>query len=220
MAHARSERDSPTPSSSAAADGRDTGLLPIAGSPIAGRPAMLRVTLSEPEERPPVFELFSTQGRSIKRVTLDRVANEEFVGEIDLPSSPFRVGVSGTTEDGLRHQRMTGRMYRSESAEVVAPGLDEVNAGADTPIACIVRNHGERARLRVTATVGGKVLTRVEPPMLDFTAPGEQRVTVWLPAQTVAAAGTSVELMVAAQSEDKNRASSNSAFPRLGIVKR
>ena len=39
------------------------GLFRIAGAPIAGRPAMLRVRLSEPEERRPVFELFSAKGR-------------------------------------------------------------------------------------------------------------------------------------------------------------
>ena len=196
------------------------GLFPIDGSPIAGRPAMLRVTLSEPEERVPVFELFSAQGRAIQRVTLDRVADDEFVGEIELPSSPFRVGVSGTNADGIRYQRMVGRMYRAESVEVVSPVLGEVKAGADTPIEFIVRNYGGRVRYRVTSTVGGKVLSGIEPPVLDFAANGEQRVTVLLPTQTIAAAGTSLELHVIAESEDQNRPSWNSAFLRLGIVKR
>jgi hypothetical protein len=221
VAHARSDRDLLT-AEFVLRGGRPghEGLFPIDGSPIAGRPAILRVAWSEPDERMPVFELFSAQGRPIQRVTLDRVGDDEFVGEIELPSSPFRVGVSGTTADGPRYQRMTGRMYRPESVEVVAPGLDEVNAGADTPIAFTVRNHGGRGRYRVTATVGGEVLTRVEPPVLDFAAPGEQRVTVWLPARTIAAAGTSLELLVVASSEDQNRPSWNSAFLRLAIVNR
>ena len=196
------------------------GLFPITGSPIAGRPAMLRVALSEPEERLPVFELFSAQGRPIQRVTLDRVGDDEFVGEIELPSSPFRVGVSGTNADGVRYQRMIGRMYRAESVEVVPPVLDEVKAGADTPIEFIVRNYGGRVRYRVTATVGGQVLTGVEPPVLDFATTGEQRITVSLPARTIDAAGTSLELLVVAASEDQDRPSMNSAFLRLGIVKR
>ena len=221
VAHARSDRDSLT-AEFVRRGGRPghEGLFPINGSPIAGRLATLRVAWSEPAGRMPVFELFSAQGRAIQRVTLDRVGDEEFVGEIDLPSSPFRVGVSGTTAEGLRYQRVTGRMFRPESVEVVPPGLDEINAGADTPIAFIVRNYGGQVRYRVTATVGGEVLTRVEPPMLDFANAGEQRVTVWLPAQTIAAAGTNLQLLVVAESEGGNQLSWNSAFLRLGILKR
>ena len=97
-------------------------LFGIAGAPIAGRPAMLRVRLSATEARVPVFELFSAQGRSIQRLALERVEEDEFVGEIELPSSAFRIGVSGTTADGVRYQRMIRRPYRAESVEVVAAG--------------------------------------------------------------------------------------------------
>ena len=206
VAHARSDRDLLT-AEFVRRGGRPghEGHFRIAGSPIAGRPAMLRVTLSEPEERVSVFELFSAQGRPIQRVTLDRVADDEFVGEIELPSSPFRVGVSGTNADGLRYQRMTGRMYHAGFGGSVPPGLAEVNAGADTPIAFIVRNYGGRVRYRVTATVGDEVLTGVEPAVLDFATSGEQRVTVLLPARTISATGTSLELPVVVASEDQNR---------------
>jgi len=102
----------------------------------------------------------------------------------------------------------------------VPPGLDEVNAGADTPIAFTVRNYGGRVRYRMTATtVGAQFLTGIAPSVLDFATNGEQRVTVLVPARTIAAAG-SIELMVVAESEDKNRRSWNSAILRLGIVKR
>jgi hypothetical protein len=196
------------------------GLFRISGSPIAGRPAMLRIALSNPEEGLPVFELISLQGRRIQRVALERVGDDEFVGEIELPRVAFRVGVSGTDPDGLRYQRVTGRSFHAASVEVVPPVLDEVQAGADTPIGFILRNYGERARYRVIATVGGEVLTRVEPPALDLALNGEQRVTVWLPARTIAAAGTSLELLVVAASEDQDRSSANSALLRLGIVTR
>jgi len=88
VAHARSDRDVLT-AEFVRRGGRagHEGLFPIIGSPIAGRPAILRVALTEPEERLPVFELFSSEGRPIQRVTLDRVEEDEFVGEIELPAS-------------------------------------------------------------------------------------------------------------------------------------
>ena len=128
--------------------------------------------------------------------------------------------MSGITADGIRYQRMIGRTYRAESVEVVAPILDEVKAGADAPIGFIVRNYGGPARYRITATAGGQVLTGIEPPVLDFTTSGEQRVTVSLPSRIIAAAGTSLELLVVAASEDQNQPSMNSAFLRLAIVQR
>jgi hypothetical protein len=219
--HARSERDLLT-AEFVRRGGRPghEGLFRISGSPIAGRPAMLRIALSEPEERLPVFELISAQGRPIQRVALERVGDDEFIDEIELPNVPFRVGVSGTDPDGVRYQRVIGRLFHAESVEVVPPVLDEVNAGADTPVEFILRNYGARARYRMTVTVGAEVLIRVEPPVLDLATDSEQRVTVWLPARTIAAAGTSLDLLVVAASEDQNQSSANSAFLRLDIVKR
>ena len=70
----------------------------------------------------------------------------------------------------------------------------------------------------MTATVGAEVLTRVEPQTVDLAPNGDQHVTVWLPARTIAAAGTSLELLVVASSESSAGASANSAFLRLGIA--
>ncbi len=218
--HARSDRHLLT-AEFVRAGGRPghEGLFRINGSPIAGRPATLRIALSEPEEQVPVFELFSAQGRSIQRVTLERVADDEFVGEIELPKVPFRVGVRGPDADGDRYQRMSGRMFRGEPIEVLPPAVAEVSAGADRPLAFIVRNYGGPARYRLTATVGGQVLPRVEPPALDLAPESEQRVVVWLPAQTIATAGTRLELLLVASSEDSDQSSTNSAILRLDIVK-
>jgi hypothetical protein len=166
-----------------------------------------------------VFELFSAQGRSIQRVPLDQVADDEFVGEIALPSVPFRVGISGADADGGRYQRVDRRLFRAESVEVVPPILEEVRPGTDAPIGFILRNYGGPARYRLTATVGAEVLTRVEPPAVDLGTDSEQRVTVWLPARTIAAAGTSLEMLVVASSEDANQFSTNSALLRLAVVK-
>jgi hypothetical protein len=220
VVHARSDRDLLT-AEFVRRGGRPghEGLLRISGSPIAGRPAMIRIALADAEERVPVFELFSAQGGPLQRVALDRVGDEEFVGEIELPSVPFRIGVSGAGADGARYQRIDRRLFRAELVELVPPVLDEVRAGADRPVAFALRNYGGPARYRVTATVGGEVLTRIEPPVVDVAANREQRVTVWLPARTIAVAGTDLELLVVASSEDTSQPSANSAFLRLAVVK-
>ena len=215
--HARSDRDLLTAEfvRRAGRPGHE-GLFRINGSPIAGRPGILRIALSDPEERPPVFELLSAQGRSIQRVPLDRVADDEFVGEMALPSVPFRVGVSGTDADGGRYQRMDRAdvprrdRWRSCRLSWTRSGPAPMRRSGSSSGAT-----ADAGRYRVTATVGAEVLTRVEPPAVDLATDSEQRVTVWLPARTIAAAGTSLELLVMASSEDPDQSSTNSAFLRL-----
>src|SRR5688572_20383885 len=45
--------------------------------------------------------------------------------------------------------------------------VDTIRAGQDTWLSFIVKNHGPRARYRVTATVGATILKRVEPPIVE-----------------------------------------------------
>lgn len=197
------------------------GLFRIHGMPIAGRPAMLRVRLDEPEAVPPSFVLLSIGGRQIRRVTLQRlVADDEFVGEIALPDVPFRVAVTGTDAAGVPYQRLHKGLFRAESLEVIPDAPDSIPAGRDAPVAFLLRNHGTRARYRIVATAGAEILTRVEPAVVDLDAHREQRIIIWLPAATVDAAGTSVELLVVASREDPALSSGNSAIHRLAVERR
>jgi hypothetical protein len=110
-------------------------------------------------------------------------------------------------------------MFRGETMEVLPPAVGEVSVGSDRPLGFTVRNYGGPAHYRLTATVGGQVLTRIEPPAVDLAPDAEQRVVVWLPAQTIATAGTRLELLLVASSEDPDQSSTNSAILRLDIVK-
>ena len=195
------------------------GLFQINGMPIAGRPAILRVRLSEPAIRIPDFVLLSSQGRPIQRVQLDRVEASEYVGEIDLPTLLFRVAITGTDERGVSYQRLDAKLMRGESVEVLPSSVDTIKAGEDTALVFIVKNHGARARYRITATAGGKVLKRVEPDLVEIDRNGEQRVNVWLPAAKIAAVGHSIELFVVAAGEGPAESSVNSAFQRVNVVK-
>ena len=193
------------------------GLFKMDGMPLRGRPAMLRVRLTEPVAATPEFILLSRQGRPLGQVTLARVDDEEFVGEMELPAVPFRVAVAGTDDAGARYQRVDQRLFRGETVEVVAASSGVIKGGSDAPMSFIVRNHGERARYRITATAGGEVLKRIEPVTVDLEPGTERRVTVWLPAATIAASNGSLELIVVAALDDKTQASFNSAFQRVTV---
>jgi von Willebrand factor A domain-containing protein 7 len=196
------------------------GLFPIHGMPLAGRTATLRVELSEPQTRTPEFLLISGQGKAIERIALQRVSAEEFVGEIALPTVPFRVAVAGSDDSGAPYLRVHPGLFRAESVEVAPVSLDgvDITAAIDTPLTFIVRNHGQRARYRVVATVGAEVMKRVEPPIVELAANSETRVNVWLPA-TIAVAGKTIELLVVASTDDSASPSMNSALQRVTFVK-
>jgi hypothetical protein len=217
--HARSERDM-LRAEFVHLGGRPghEGLFRIQGMPIAGRPATLRVRLSEPEKTAPEFVLLSSQGRPLQRVALERVADAEYVGPVELPSVPFRIAMTGVDEAGVPYQRVDGPLQRAETVEVLAGGGDTIAAGRDAPVTFTVRSHGRGGRYRITATAGGEVLTRVEPPFVQLGERSEQRVTVWIPAATIAAARGSIELMAVASSDDAGLTSYNSAMQRLTVV--
>ena len=119
--------------------------------------------MTNPGFRAPDFFLLSNQGRPIQRVELGRVDADEYVGEIDLPTSPFRVAITGTDERGVSYQRVDAKLLRGESVEVPPSSVESIEEGADTPLVFTVKNHGARARYRITATVGGEILKRVDP---------------------------------------------------------
>jgi hypothetical protein len=116
------------------------------------------------------------------------------------------------------YQRVDGPLQRAETVEVLAGGGDTIAAGRDAPVTFTVRSHGRGGRYRITATAGGEVLTRVEPPFVQLGERSEQRVTVWIPAATIAAARGSIELMAVASSDDAGLTSYNSAMQRLTVV--
>jgi hypothetical protein len=90
------------------------GWFEIHGQPIAGRPAMLRVRVSEPQPDAPEFQLISPQGQPIQVVKLERLDDEEFLGRLDLPAVPFRVMVNGRDGLGVPYQRLSTHLFHAE----------------------------------------------------------------------------------------------------------
>jgi len=195
------------------------GLFRIQGQPIAGRPATLRVTVSDLEAETPQFVLFSAEGQLLQRVELARVGRDEYVGPIDLPAVPFRVAVTGVDSGGASYQRFHKGLFRAELVEVVpTSGEAIVAAGQETAVPFTIRNSGPRARYRIVAVYGGQVVSRVDPDVVEIDQDAEQQISVWLRVPATAAAGSSTDLRVTATA-DGPRQSWNSAAQKITVAR-
>jgi hypothetical protein len=195
------------------------GLFQLEGQPIAGRPATLRVRLTAPEPTAPAFTLFSTLGQPIRRVTLQHVDDDEFVGPVDLPDAAFRVGIVKSDATGAQVQRVHARTFRAERIEVLPGAAVTAAVGLEVALPFTIRNLGARGRFRVTALAGGELVERIEPGILEIAAGSEARVTVVLPAQTAADVGREIEVRVVASQEDSAEPHVNSGVQRVLLVK-
>ena len=151
----------------------------IQGQPIAGRAAMLRVSL-ESRIKNPTFHLVSLDAQPIRAVDLQSTDREEFIGVIEPPRQAFRVMVIGRDEAGLTVQRIKAGLFHSEPIEIVPPEGQTVTAGATVPVTFTIRNHGLAVHLKLVAVDRRGTVMAVEPPALDLAAGAEAAATVRL----------------------------------------
>ncbi len=197
------------------------GLFKMEGQPVAGRPAMLRVRLSDPvtDTKAPVFTLLSSQGKPISTVDLAPVDDREFVGPIDLPTQAFRVAVTSLDGAGTNVQRVHARLFRAELIEVVPGALAKASAGRDSTVEFVVRNLGPRARFRMTALADGQLVPQVQPALVDIEQGAEQRVVVRAPVPATAATDSEIEIRLVASQEGTKDPHFNSGVQRVLVVK-
>jgi von Willebrand factor A domain-containing protein 7 len=196
------------------------GLFKIRGEPVAGRPATLRAHVTREDVIDATFDLVSMSGEHLQTIELSPVtassAEEEYVGEIaNLPSIPFRVRVSGRDRTGAVYQRVSPRMFRTATVEVVAPQTVNLARGQRTPVTVSVRSVGAPARLQIVAVLDATVL-RVEPTTVQLSVNESRDVTVWA---DVPANGTprSPEIVVTAESPT-DPAAANSTIIRATLL--
>jgi hypothetical protein len=195
------------------------GWFEIHGQPIAGRPAMLRVRVSEPQPDAPEFRLMSPQGQPIQVVKLDRVDDEEFLGRLDLPEGPFRVTIQGRDGLGVPYQRLSTHLFRAELVEVIPEANERTLApGQETSVTFTIRNAGPAARFRLLAVDGLHFASRVDPQIVELEAGAERGISVLVRVAPTAPAGTSVDLILTASAEG-GRPTTNSAILRFTIGK-
>lgn len=197
------------------ANGREP-LDPISGNPVAGRPALLRVRVSDAPVRTREFILVSFGGRALQRVDLSDAGDRAFAGTIELPSEPFRVAVAGVDTAGAPYQRLIARLFRASLVEVSATDTAEtLPAGQDSAIVFRVRNFGPAARYRIVA-VAYPLEARVEPEILELAERAEGNVAVFLRVPAPISRERPVTLVVTATSEESG-ATSNSTIRTLRI---
>jgi hypothetical protein len=178
------------------------GLMKIPGRPVATGPATLRVSVSTEGARSVEFHLMSTEGRLLQRVDLPRVGDDEFAGPIELPTDSFRVAIRGLDASGLPFQRVFNTAFRGEHVELSsADTVETVQPGQQTRLRIGLRNFGPRARFRIVSTHVAQVL-KVVPAEVEIDEGTEAVVTVWVPVPKDAAAGSKIEVMVTATSDD------------------
>src|SRR5690242_6003374 len=169
------------------------GYFRISGQPVAGEPAMLRVELSG-KTRNVRFHLVSPEATSLQAVTMKAESSGsdegEYLGELRLPATPFRLAVTGEDESGHTFERVFSPLFHAETVEVTPLdlGLDGVPAGKTLPIRFKIRNAGAAREFRILAVDTKSFLVDHEPQVLSLGG-GESRevpVELKIPAGTPA----------------------------------
>jgi hypothetical protein len=198
------------------------GLFRIPGQPVAGRPAILRVNLSESAPKGPQFSLISTRGERLQEVQLERASDSgnEFSGTIDLPTEPFRVAVAGLDTAGIPYRRVHDRLFRAELVEVSpASVVEKIAPGEETVVEFDVVNVGPSSRFQIVAVDARQFVTRVEPTTVDLVQGAAQRVSIWLRVPAGTALGTSDDLTITASSRGA-QPTTNAAVVPLTVAER
>jgi hypothetical protein len=167
------------------------GYFRIAGQPVAGEPAMLRVELSG-KTRNVQFHLISPEAKTLQPVTMKAdsagSAESEYFGELRLPATPFRLAVTGEDESGHSFERVFSSLFHAETVEVTPldPGLEDLPAGKTVLIRFKIRNVGKAREFRILVVDTKNFLASHDPQVLSL-AGGESRevpVELNIPAST------------------------------------
>jgi hypothetical protein len=125
-------------------------MFPVPGQPLAGRPGLLEVDIFgelENEE----LKLVSEGGKLIKLLGTNwkdssDSTSHEYLGEVELPTTPFRIAMTGTDAKGLPFERHYSPLLHAESVEIEKSGTFEMaQPGEITLLSFIVRNVGSAA---------------------------------------------------------------------------
>jgi hypothetical protein len=179
------------------------GLFRIEGQPVAGRKAMIRVSLSSAATRSVEFYLVGERGEMIQTLQMRPVSSdrEEFVGTVDVPNSPFRVAMSGLDSNGKKYQRFYAGLFHGETVEVVWNRVfDEVPAGASRKVEFIIHNGSVPRTFTVIVTDAHQFVTNVEPREMTLGSGESRTVLVELTVPVGTRAGIGDDVVIVASS--------------------
>ena len=197
------------------------GFFRIDGQPVAGKPAMIRASLSAEGTRNTEFFLASERGEIIQRLQMRAVdsAGEEFMGTADLPNVPFRVAATGIDGNGKQYQRFYASLFRAESLEVSwNRSFDELQAGSTRQAQFTIRNAGTDGTFKVTAVDAHQFAAKVEPA--ELTLASGQSGTVLINLSVPAGAQPTGDDVVVVATSTAGPTRSNSSVAHFLIVQR
>jgi hypothetical protein len=196
------------------------GFFRIDGQPVAGKPSMIRASISAEGARNAEFYLASERGDIIQRIQMRAVdsAGEEFMGTADLPNAPFRVAVTGIDGNGKQYQRFFGSLFHAENLEVSwNHAFDELPAGSTNQVRFTVRNTGPNSTLKVTAVDAHQFVAKVEPAELTLASGQSGSVLINLAVPATAQPGTGDDVIVVVTST-AGPTTSNSSVAHFSVV--
>jgi hypothetical protein len=197
------------------------GFFRIDGQPVAGKPAMIRASISAEGTTNTEFYLASERGEIIQRLQMRSIdaAGEEFFGMVDLPNEPFRVAVTGIDGNGKQYQRFYASLFRAESLEVSwNRSFDELQAGSTRQAQFTIRNAGGNGTFKVTAVDAHHFAVKVEPA--ELTLASGQSGTVLINLSVPAGAQPTGDDVVVVATSTAGPTRSNSSVAHFLIVQR
>ena len=198
------------------------GLFRIQGQPIAGRNAILQVSMSATKAETTDFALVSVRGDVLEKLHLKVTDPDrdflELAGEVKLPDQPFRIAVSGRDIKGMPYQRFDSPLFHAETVQVVPRfSFDELAPGEKKTGEFEIRNLGSARTFQVTVTDAHKIVTSVEPKEVVLPAHGTGilKVQLAVPAATTPAYGDDLVVVIASTS---GAPTTNSAIVHLSVA--
>jgi len=199
------------------------GFFRIDGQPVAGKPAIIRASLSSASSagaRTAEFYLANERGEIIQKLEMNSInsAHDEFAGTASVPDTPFRVAVTGIDSNGRQYQRFFGHLFHSESVEVLwNRAFEELPAGNAKQAEFTIRNSSFSRTFKLTVTDARRFAVSVEPVELTL-GPGQSGtvlVDLMVPAGTSPGGGDDVVVVAASTA---GPATSNSSVAHFSVT--
>ena len=130
------------------------GFSPIDGQPVTGETATAEASVLGPIANAD-FSLIDAQGDVVSALPLDRGSPigdpEHFLGETELPATPFKVVVAGVDDSGASYRREYPALYRTQNLGIEVSGsrLVEMGPGESRTIEFKAKNHGPEASFSI-----------------------------------------------------------------------
>ncbi|XP_017297416.1 von Willebrand factor A domain-containing protein 7 [Kryptolebias marmoratus] len=202
------------------------GLARVEGSPVAGAPVFLVLTVtgvSLAEEASFYATLLGAEGESLQQVNLNQSTSspfhalEELVGLVDsVPTVPFCVRLTGQDSRGNKLERVSTELIQPTHVQIQILSATHLVPGHSTSVDFDILNHGPARLFNLTADDDCGYLLMRGPHRFHVEEQGSFRGQVYLLTPASAQAGATVTLSLTVQAQ--NSSESNYAVAYLTVV--